>query len=129
MERLTRPGIHVDDSAAKYIGDETRIQDVGDRLLELILNGPTLMAFSKDKLRHIMRQLYARLEQYENTGVTPGEIMATFGAETLINMTARYLGVDSDRLRALAADKNVGSKSVNDLYDEDGGEVIGGIHE
>jgi len=74
MERLTRPGVHVDDSAARYIGNETRIQDVGDRLLEVILNGPTLMAFNKDRLRHMMRQLYARLEQYENTGVTPEEI-------------------------------------------------------
>lgn len=68
MERLTRPTVEVDDTAAKYMGSfPVDIRTYKDRLLELILNGPTLNGVSKDALRQIIRQLYGRLKEYEDS--------------------------------------------------------------
>lgn len=67
MERLTRPTVEVDETAAKYMGSfPVDIRTYKDRLLELILNGPTLNGVSKDALRQIIRQLYGRLKEYED---------------------------------------------------------------
>lgn len=73
MERLTRPTVEVDETAAKYMGKGLNMETMNDRLLELILNGPTLMAVPKDHLRHIIRQLYGRLKEYEDARMTPCE--------------------------------------------------------
>ena len=67
-ERLTRPGVDVDQTAARYMGGEVKIQDLGDGVLELILNGPTINGVKKDTLRHLVRQLYAELKVYEEGG-------------------------------------------------------------
>lgn len=75
MDRLTRPTVNVDETAAQYMGKEIDLETVGDRLLELILNGPTLNAVKKDTLRHIIRQLYGALQAYEATGMEPEEIV------------------------------------------------------
>lgn len=66
MERLTRSTVTVDETAAQYMGKEINLQTIGDRFLELILNGPTLNRVPKDTLRHMIRQLYARLKLYED---------------------------------------------------------------
>lgn len=66
MNRLTRPTVNVDETAAQYMGKGLNMETMNDRLLELILNGPTLMAVPKDHLRHIIRQLYGRLKEYED---------------------------------------------------------------
>lgn len=75
MERLTRPNVSVVVATGKYIGPEVRVKDVGDKLLELILNGPTLNSVNKDVLRHLIRQLYDALKDYEDTGLTPEQIV------------------------------------------------------
>ena len=68
MDRLTRPTVNVDETAAKYMGTfPVDIRTYKDRLLELILNGPTLNGVSKDALRQIIRQLYGRLKEYEDS--------------------------------------------------------------
>lgn len=74
MERLTRPNVNVDETAAKFMGEEVKLQDINDRLLDLVLNGPTLNAVSKDKLRLLIRQLYGALKKYEDTGLRPEEV-------------------------------------------------------
>ena len=75
MERLTRPGVAVDPTAAKFIGAEVKMQHLKDRLLELILNGPTVNAVNKGVLRSLIRQLYDALERYEDIGLEPEEIV------------------------------------------------------
>jgi hypothetical protein len=67
-ERLTRPGVDVDQTASRYMGGEVKIQELGDGVLELILNGPTINSVKKDTLRHLVRQLYAELKVYEEGG-------------------------------------------------------------
>ena len=87
MERLTRPTVEVDETAAKYMGSfPVDIRTYKDRLLELILNGPTLNGVSKDALRQIIRQLYGALKAYEDIGLEPWEI-----EQTLMNFSS-FLG-------------------------------------
>ena len=69
--RLTRPCVDVDQTAARHMGGEVKIQDIGDKLLDLILNGPTINGVNKDTLRHLLRQLYAELKVYEDANATP----------------------------------------------------------
>lgn len=74
MERLTKPGVAVEPTAAQFMGAEIKMENLKPRLLDLILNGPTLNAVNKDVLRHMIRQLYDRLQRYEDTGLTPEQI-------------------------------------------------------
>lgn len=67
--RLTRPGIDTDQTAVRFMDDEVKIQDIGDKVLELILNGPTINGVKKDTLRHLVRQLYTELKCYEDKAV------------------------------------------------------------
>lgn len=46
------------------------------KLLDVILNGPTLISVSKNVLRSIIRQLYSALAAYEDTGLTPESVEA-----------------------------------------------------
>lgn len=75
MDRLTRPGIEANPTAARFMGGEVKIQDIGDKVLELILNGPTINGVNKDTLRHLVRQLYTELKCYEDAIVplNPGD--------------------------------------------------------
>lgn len=74
MERLTRPGIDTDQTAVRFMDDEVKIQDIGDKVLELILNGPTINGVKKDTLRHLVRQLYTELKCYEDGTIVQLEI-------------------------------------------------------
>ena len=52
-------------------------------------------------------RLLDRLVAYEDTGLTPEEIKAPFTEDTMINLAAQALGVETSRLRGLAeADKD-----------------------
>lgn len=79
MNRLTRPDVSVDPTAARLIGPEVKIENISDKLLHLILNGPTLHSVPKDTLRFLLRQLYDELKAYEDTGLTPEEIVEMYG--------------------------------------------------
>lgn len=70
-ERLTRPDIDIDQTAVRFMDAEVKIQDIGDKLLHLILNGPTINGVKKDILRHLVRQLYAELKLYEDMDLEP----------------------------------------------------------
>lgn len=108
MERLTRPYVSVDKSAGRFIGSEVNIQVFGDKMLHLILNGPTINSVNKDSLRHIIRQLYTELKRYENLGMKPEEF-----EEMCENIDTRMLqwfehkyGIGAGRMMELAeADK------------------------
>lgn len=65
MQHLTRKAVRVDATASRHIGGEVKIQDISDKILGLILNGPTINGVNKDVLRHLLRQLYDELQGYE----------------------------------------------------------------
>ena len=53
------------------------------------------------------KQVWERLREYEDTGLTPEKIKAPFTENTIINLAAQALGVEPSRLRELAeADKD-----------------------
>lgn len=66
---LTREKVDVDPNASRYFGRETHLmQDWSDKMVDLILNGPTLNGFNKDELRAMLRETYAGLKRYEQIG-------------------------------------------------------------
>lgn len=93
MERLTRPTVDVDVTAAKYMAVTGSIpadlRSMNDRLLDLVINGPTLNGVNKDVLRQLICQLYAALKPYEDTGYGPDEIsdlaLSKATAETIVS--------------------------------------------
>lgn len=66
MKRLTNVSVRVDESTGKNLAPLVDIEGMKPRLLDLILNGPTLNGVQKDILRQIIRQLYTRLAMYED---------------------------------------------------------------
>lgn len=44
------------------------MQDWGDKMLDLILNGPTINGIKKDEVRAMLRETYTALKQYEKIG-------------------------------------------------------------
>lgn len=66
MKRLTNASVRVDESTGKYLAPLVDIEGMKPRLLDLILNRPTLNGVQKDVLRQIIRQLYTRLAMYED---------------------------------------------------------------
>ena len=71
MERLTNEAVKVEASVDGMTGPLVDLTNMKPRLLDVILNGPTLISVSKNVLRSIIRQLYSALAAYEDTGLTP----------------------------------------------------------
>lgn len=71
MERLTNEAVKADASVDGMIGPFVDLTNMKPKLLDVILNGPTLISVSKNVLRSIIRQLYRVLAAYEDTGLTP----------------------------------------------------------
>lgn len=95
MKRLTRPTVKVDETAAQYMAATGSIpadlRSMNDRLLDLVINGPTLNGVNKDVLRQLIRQLYAALMPYEDTGLEPDMIEATINGQiTLQKALEKY---------------------------------------
>ena len=44
------------------------MQDWGDKMLDMILNGPTINGIKKDEVRAMLRETYTALKQYEKIG-------------------------------------------------------------
>lgn len=132
MKRLTRPTVKVDETAAKYMAATGSIpadlRSMNDRLLDLVINGPTLNGVNKDVLRQLIRQLYAALMPYEDTGLEPEEVnrcKLTLMGKSLAEIT-EFDGVAINRLKELAtADKQgrlvvLPCKVGDVLYDRSG---------
>ena len=110
MERLTSPNINVDPGTDRFLhaaigGKEIDWKQFRDSTLNVMINGPTSNGFGKDIFRKMARDLYGRLKAYEDTGLTPEEIIK-IGMETeagCVRAIARMYGVDTNRLRELAA--------------------------
>ncbi len=112
MERLTSPNISVDPGTDRFLhaaigGKEIDWKQSRDSTLNVLINGPTSNGFGKDIFRKMARDLYGRLKDYEDTGLTPDEIKAPFTEDTMINLAAQALGVEPSRLSEIAeADKD-----------------------
>lgn len=83
------------------------------------------------------KEVWLRLKDYEDTGLTPEEIKAPFTEDTMINLAAQALGVEPSRLRKLAeADKEgrvavlpckVGGSMLN-MIDIERPRIMKGLH-
>ena len=108
MERLTSAEVRVDASVDGMIGPLVDLTNLKPKLLNMILNGPTLNGVSKDVLRQIIRQLYSALAAYEDTGMTPESVEAlklSMMGKAIAEIK-EFNGLPVDRLRELAeADK------------------------
>lgn len=66
---ITRAKVDADPAAPKYFTRETHLmQDWSDKMIDLVLNGPTLNAFPKDEVRAMLRETYEALKRYEMIG-------------------------------------------------------------
>lgn len=111
MERLTNEEVRVDESMDRYLGPRSVLEGMKPKLLDLVLNGPVLNSVSKAALRQIIRQLYSALAAYEDTGLTPEEVLPKDKADEIALKLMRLADLESlcsyTRLRELAeADKD-----------------------
>lgn len=65
---LTRKAIDVDKTVDRDLDYPPKMQDLPDKLVNIIINGPALMGFKKDHVRGLLRQTYAALKGYEKIG-------------------------------------------------------------
>ena len=116
MDRLTRPDIDADQTAVRFMGGEIKIQNISDKLLHLILNGPTINGIKKDTLRHMVRQLYAELKRYEDLEMTPDNIEAqlTNYSSFLMEMTGGRMSKTNYTVQAMVSEANDHFESVCD---------------
>ena len=116
MDRLTRPEVDALQSAVRFMGTEVKIQDIGDKLLHLILNGPTINSINKDTLRHLVRQLYTELKRYEDLEMTPEAIeqqLKNFSS-FLMEMTGGRMSKTSYTVQAMVSEANNHFESLCD---------------
>ena len=115
MERLTNEEVRVDESMDRYLGPRSVLEGMKPKLLDLVLNGPVLNSVSKAALRQIIRQLYSALAAYEDTGLTPEEVLPKDKADEIALKLMRLADLESicsyTRLRELAeADQDEADK-------------------
>lgn len=111
MKRLTNADVRVDASVDGMIGPLLDLTNLKPKLLNMILNGPTLNGVSKDTLRQIIQQLYSELAAYEDSGCAPEEVLPKDKADEIALKLMRLADLESlcsyTRLRELAeADKD-----------------------
>lgn len=92
-ERLTRANIDAEPGAARHMDETHLIGDISDKLLDLILNGPTINGIAKGEIRGLLRQTYGRLKEYEDTDAAADQrrellkrAVDTYGAEAQVKM-------------------------------------------
>lgn len=94
MSRLTRKAVDVEPGAVKYFTTETHLMsDWSDKMIDLVLNGPTLNGFRKDEVRAMLRETYAALKAREEADEAAAERLETltravdtYGAEAQLKM-------------------------------------------
>lgn len=65
---LTREAVDVVEGAARYMSETAPMEHWSDKMLDLLLNGPTINGIKKDEVRALLRQTYAALKRYEAIG-------------------------------------------------------------
>lgn len=140
---LTREKVDVEPGAARYMGETHMMEDWSDKMIDLVLNGPTLNGFKKDELRAMLRQTYAALKQYEQIGPMaspymndPSAIVARAFAELYVRTPRRLRDVQQSmpaqlpagRLHRLhpAGRKKAGDQDVAEVVPHAPGKPEGG---
>lgn len=92
---LTRKKVNAEPGALDRFTKETHlIQDWSDKMLDLMLNGPTLNAINKDELRAMLRQLYTALKGYEKVGSMASPFMNDPCAIVALAFDELYPGIE-----------------------------------
>lgn len=111
---LTREKVNADPGAVKGFTKETHLmQDWSDKMIDLVLNGPTLNSFPKDEIRAMLRQTYTALKRYEMIGPM---------ASPFMNDPAAIVAL---AFRELYPDAAYYAQLVPTLVDEDGNKAFG----
>ena len=110
---ITREKVDADPGAARYMSETHLLEDWSDKLLDLVLNGPTLNGFKKDELRAMLRQTYAALKQYEQIGPMASPYMNDPSAIVARAFAELYPGI------------GYYAQFVPDLCDESGNRAFG----
>ena len=95
------------------MGETHMMEDWSDKMIDLVLNGPTLSGFKKDELRAMLRQTYAALKQYEQIGPMASPYMNDPSAIVARAFAELYPGIDYH------------AQFVPDLCDESGNRAFG----
>lgn len=91
---ITREKVDVEPGAARYMGETHMMEDWSDKMIDLVLNGPTLNGFKKDEVRAMLRQTYAALKQYEQIGPMASPYMNDPSAIVARAFAELYPGID-----------------------------------
>ena len=91
---LTREKVDVEPGAARYMGETHLMQDWSDKMLDLVLNGPTLNGFKKDEIRAMLRQTYTALKRYEMIGPMASPFMNDPAAIVALAFRELYPGAE-----------------------------------
>lgn len=91
---ITREKVDADPGAARYMSETHLLEDWSDKLLDLVLNGPTLNGFRKDEIRAALRQTYAALKRYEQIGPMASPYMNDPSAIVARAFAELYPGID-----------------------------------
>lgn len=110
---LTREKINAEPGAARYMGETHRMQDWSDKMIDLILNGPTINGIRKDEVRAMLRQTYTALKQYEQIGPMASPYMNDPSAIVARAFAELYPGTDYH------------AQFVPGLQDENGNQAFG----
>lgn len=110
---ITREKVDADPGAARYMSETHLLEDWSDKLLDLVLNGPTLNGFRKDEIRAALRQTYTALKQYEQIGPMASPYMNDPSAIVARAFAELYPGIDYH------------AQFVPDLCDESGNRAFG----
>ena len=100
-------------SYKSVMGETHMMEDWSDKMIDLVLNGPTLNGFKKDELRAMLRQTYAALKQYEQIGPMASPYMNDPSAIVARAFAELYPGIDYH------------AQFVPDLCDESGDRAFG----
>ena len=91
---LTREKGDAEPGAARYMSETHMMEDWSDKMIDLVLNGPTLNGFRKDEVRAMLRQTYAALKQYEQIGPMASPFMNDPPAIVARAFAELYPGID-----------------------------------
>lgn len=77
------------------------MQDWSDRMLDLILNGPTINGIKKDEVRAMLRETYTALKQYEKIGPMASPFLHQTGLQLVVELLRAVCFSDGDHLAAV----------------------------
>lgn len=72
------------------------MQDLPEKLVNIIINGPALMGFKKDHVRGLLRETYAALKEYEKIGPMASPFNNDQSAIVALAFANLYPGIEYD---------------------------------